>query len=408
MLAHRRCPGPPRAGQGEDPRHGVRPVLRAASEPSGSTSSSPSPGRKATFYKYFPSKDDLVVAYLDKVDGVWSGQLRQRPRPRAGARRPARRAVRRPVDRLPPGRVPRLAPSSTPPPSRSPAPPSTTARSRIRRRSSPGFRGLAQRAGAQDPAALARSLTLLLDGGLASGSLDAAPRRPPWRRRRPEPSSTRRGPEAPSPVRPGPHSDAVRFDAVPARADRAGGECRCGTSPGRTPRSRDGIQALVGATATWGSTFVVTKSSLDELAPATFLVWRFGVAALVLLVVTFRPGRPCPARTCAAPRVVGALLGSGFLLQTTGLQDTSAGLSGFLTGASVVMVPLVASVVFGRGASAGWWRSGSARWGSCSSRADWMVRSCGGSAADAGGGCVLRRSHHVAGPVGHAPRTRWA
>ena len=31
---------------------------------------------KATFYKHFPSKDDLVVAYLDKVDGVWSGQLK--------------------------------------------------------------------------------------------------------------------------------------------------------------------------------------------------------------------------------------------------------------------------------------------------------------------------------------------
>src|SRR6476469_2131904 len=32
---------------------------------------------KATFYKYFPAKDDLVLAYLDKVDGVWSGQLHE-------------------------------------------------------------------------------------------------------------------------------------------------------------------------------------------------------------------------------------------------------------------------------------------------------------------------------------------
>ena len=29
---------------------------------------------KATFYKHFPAKDDLVVAYLDKVDGIWSGR----------------------------------------------------------------------------------------------------------------------------------------------------------------------------------------------------------------------------------------------------------------------------------------------------------------------------------------------
>ncbi len=38
--------------------------------------------------------------------------------------------------------------------------------------------------------------------------------------------------------------------------------------------------ALLGATVAWGSTFVVTKASLDELAPATFLAWRFGIAAV--------------------------------------------------------------------------------------------------------------------------------
>jgi hypothetical protein len=39
-------------------------------------------------------------------------------------------------------------------------------------------RGLAEAAGASDPESLARSLTLLLDGGLASGSLDAGPDAP--------------------------------------------------------------------------------------------------------------------------------------------------------------------------------------------------------------------------------------
>ena len=39
-------------------------------------------------------------------------------------------------------------------------------------------RGLAVDAGAPDPDGLARTLTLLLDGGLASGSLDALPDAP--------------------------------------------------------------------------------------------------------------------------------------------------------------------------------------------------------------------------------------
>ena len=30
---------------------------------------------KATFYKHFPAKDDLIIAYLDRVDEVWTGQL---------------------------------------------------------------------------------------------------------------------------------------------------------------------------------------------------------------------------------------------------------------------------------------------------------------------------------------------
>src|SRR3954470_21573704 len=32
---------------------------------------------KATLYKHFPRKDDLVVAYLDRVDQAWFGHLRE-------------------------------------------------------------------------------------------------------------------------------------------------------------------------------------------------------------------------------------------------------------------------------------------------------------------------------------------
>lgn len=102
--------------------------------------------------------------------------------------------------------------------------------------------------------------------------------------------------------------------------------------------------ALLLATAAWGSTFVVTKSSLAELAPSTFLFWRFGVAALVLGLVSGRRVRALSSTDRLRALALGGFLGGGFLLQTTGLQHTSAGLSGFLTGSSVVMVPVVASV----------------------------------------------------------------
>lgn len=128
-------------------------------------------------------------------------------------------------------------------------------------------------------------------------------------------------------------------------------------SPSRTSRpSRvTASAALLLATAAWGSTFVVTKSSLDEMAPATFLTWRFGIAAVVLFAVTAHRTMTLPGAALRRAVVLGVLLGGGFLLQTTGLQHTSAGLSGFLTGSSVVLVPLVAAAWFGHGVPpAGW------------------------------------------------------
>jgi drug/metabolite transporter (DMT)-like permease len=112
---------------------------------------------------------------------------------------------------------------------------------------------------------------------------------------------------------------------------------------------------LVAATAVWGSTFAVTKNSLDQMSPASFLTWRFGIAAAALLLL-----RPGTLRTLSsAERWRGVLLGTalaaGFLLQTNGLLHTLAGVSGFLTGAAVVLTPIVAAVFFKeRVGSAGW------------------------------------------------------
>ena len=123
------------------------------------------------------------------------------------------------------------------------------------------------------------------------------------------------------------------------------------STPGRLAAS----VALLLATAAWGSTFVVTKSVLDDLDPAVFLAWRFGVAAVVLLALTWRRTLAMSREDRGRAAVLGLLLGAGFLLQTTGLQHTTASLSGFLTGSSVVLVPIVAAAVFRQSVPpAGW------------------------------------------------------
>src|SRR6476620_2946694 len=130
---------------------------------------------KATFYKHFPAKDDLIAAYLDVVDEMWTGQL-HRAAEAAGAapadqlvgvfdalgsacRREgyrgcgfingARRTTRGTVDHA-----------------------GTAAH---KRRVLAWLRALSEDAGAQPPERLARSLALLLDGALSNGALDADP-----------------------------------------------------------------------------------------------------------------------------------------------------------------------------------------------------------------------------------------
>lgn len=92
---------------------------------------------------------------------------------------------------------------------------------------------------------------------------------------------------------------------------------------------------------------MITKRSLADMTPPMFLAWRFGLAAVVLIAVrprsVLRLTGPDRVRSC----VLGALLGAGFLLQTFGLERTSAGMSGFLTGTAVIMTPIAAAIVFG-------------------------------------------------------------
>jgi AcrR family transcriptional regulator len=130
---------------------------------------------KATFYKHFPAKDELVLAYLDRVDQIWTGQLHAAAE--AAGPEPADQLVGL-FDAL--GTACRregyrgcaflnAAAESMP---GTPIHERTVAHKESVRS---WVRDLATQAGVDTPDALARSLTLLLDGGLADGALAADP-----------------------------------------------------------------------------------------------------------------------------------------------------------------------------------------------------------------------------------------
>lgn len=130
---------------------------------------------KATFFKYFPTKEHLVLAYLDRVDEAWTGQLHaaavaagDAPADQlVGAFDALTTACRRDGYR---GCGFLNAAAET-------GPGSPVHRRVVAHKKAvlAWFTDLAHRAGAEQPDRLARSLTLLLDGGLATGALDADP-----------------------------------------------------------------------------------------------------------------------------------------------------------------------------------------------------------------------------------------
>jgi drug/metabolite transporter (DMT)-like permease len=103
--------------------------------------------------------------------------------------------------------------------------------------------------------------------------------------------------------------------------------------------------ALVAVTLVWGTTFVVVKQALADISTLLFLVLRFTLGAAMLGLV-FRPRRSRNPRTLAAGGVLaGVLLFAGFLFQTVGLRYTTPSKSAFITGLSMVIVPILAAFI---------------------------------------------------------------
>jgi drug/metabolite transporter (DMT)-like permease len=104
--------------------------------------------------------------------------------------------------------------------------------------------------------------------------------------------------------------------------------------------------ALAGVTFIWGATFVVVKEALESSSTLLFLALRFTLAAAALaLLFRRRLERPTPA-VWSAGVAVGLVLFLGYLFQTLGLRLTTPAKSAFITGLSVVLVPVLGAVVY--------------------------------------------------------------
>ncbi len=101
---------------------------------------------------------------------------------------------------------------------------------------------------------------------------------------------------------------------------------------------------LVLVTFVWGATFVQIKDALRDISPLLFNAVRITLAATALSIFYLRELRTMTRGALRAGMVVAIPLWLGFSFQTTGLRLTTPSKSAFLTGVSVILVPILLAI----------------------------------------------------------------
>jgi drug/metabolite transporter (DMT)-like permease len=101
---------------------------------------------------------------------------------------------------------------------------------------------------------------------------------------------------------------------------------------------------LLAVVAIWGSTFVLVKDALNDISPLLFNLIRMALATLCLAAVYRKHLRRLTLEALTGGAVAGFFLAVGYQFQTAGLALTTPSKSAFLTGLTVIIVPLLSVV----------------------------------------------------------------
>jgi drug/metabolite transporter (DMT)-like permease len=103
--------------------------------------------------------------------------------------------------------------------------------------------------------------------------------------------------------------------------------------------------ALLGTTLIWGGTFAVVKIGMQDVSPILLIAIRFVIAALLILIFSYRNIFPLSFSSIQKGSLLGVFLFLGFLTQNIGLTVTTASKSAFITGMMVIFVPMLQFVI---------------------------------------------------------------
>jgi len=102
---------------------------------------------------------------------------------------------------------------------------------------------------------------------------------------------------------------------------------------------------LLAVTACWGSTFFLIHDLLERVPTLDFLAVRFSIASVTLVLLAPKALGRLTHDSRRHAVVLGGLYGVAQILQTAGLAETPASVSGFITGMYVVATPVFAALI---------------------------------------------------------------
>ena len=104
--------------------------------------------------------------------------------------------------------------------------------------------------------------------------------------------------------------------------------------------------ALILTTLLWGTTFIITKTLTQGLPIFLYLFLRYSISLMGFLPFLILYFRRLNKKTISTGIISGVIYFLSMVFQTYGLQTTTAGKAGFITGLGTVMVPFIVWIVF--------------------------------------------------------------
>jgi drug/metabolite transporter (DMT)-like permease len=113
--------------------------------------------------------------------------------------------------------------------------------------------------------------------------------------------------------------------------------------------------ALLTCSLLWGATFVIVKNTLADISVFAYLAARFTLGALPMAWIYRAELRKLTPGDIRAGVVVGLCMAGGYAFQTAGIARTTPSKAAFITGFSVVLIPVFLAIFWRRKINAWAW-----------------------------------------------------